>query len=188
MIGRTDIDVLREIAVGQLGYFTAKQADEAGVGRSSLSMMLKRGRLEKACRGVYRVLPVEPSVYDRYMVALLWTGCEEAALSHMTALDSYGVCDVEPRAIDILVGASRRIRKSDGEGYFVHRRDLPSDAFCWWEGMRRVKLTYAITQCCEAGVSGHVLSQAVDNGLARGLMTRADAERLRTGIDGRNEG
>ena len=98
-----DIDRLREVALDQYGFVTTAQAEEAGVSAPSLAMLVKRGRLERVVRSVYRVPQVPPSSFDRFMLALLWTGCDEAALSHETALDAYDVCDVNPTSIHVVV-------------------------------------------------------------------------------------
>lgn len=173
-----DIERLREIAIDQYGYVTTAQASENGVSNASLSMLVKRGRLARVFHGVYRVPQVAPTVFDRFMLALLWTGCEEAVLSHETALDAFDVCDVNPGAIHVTVDANRRIRKKGGEGYCVHYQDLRKDQLGWWEAMRCVKLATAIEQCWLGGTPRYLLMQAVTNGRDRGLLTKADAERL----------
>lgn len=181
-----DIDTLRTIANTQCGFVTAKQAGEASITQASLSMMVKREKLERVDRAIYRVPFIEPTIYDRYMLALLWTGCEEAALSHATALETYDVCDIEPRAIDISIAADRRIRKAGGEGYAIHCETIPSSDLCWWENMRRTKLATAISQCTDDGVSSHVLLQAIEKGLAKGLITKENADELAGKIGGRD--
>lgn len=179
-----DIEKLRAEALDQHGYVTAAQAADVKVTPSSLSMLVKRGRLSRVAHGVYRVPQVAPTSFDRFMLALLWTGCEEAALSHETALDAYGVCDVNPTAIHVVVGASRRIRRSGGEGYVVHRQDIPDCQVGWWEGMRCVKLAVAIQQCFDAGTPRYLLVQAVENGRRKGLLTMSDTRRLERLVKG----
>lgn len=174
-----DIDRLRDRALDQYGYVTTAQATDAGVSGPSLSMLVKRNRLERVAHGVYRVPQVAPTSYDRFMLALLWTGCEEAALSHETAFDAFEVCDVNPTAIHVTVGASRRIRRSGGEGYEVHYQDLERNQIGWWEGMRCVKLATAIEQCFASGTPRYLLAQAIENGRKRGLVSQAEARRLK---------
>lgn len=173
-----DIERLRDIAVDQYGYVTTAQAEEAGVSKPSLSMLVKRDRLERVARGVYRVPQVPPTRHDRFMLALLWTGATEAALSHETALDAYEVCDVNPSAIHVVVDGGRRIRKRDGEGYVVHYQTIGANQVGWWKGMRCVKLSTAIEQCANGGTPSYLLAQAVENGRKRGLLSKDDARRL----------
>ena len=173
-----DIERLREIALDQYGYVTTAQALEAGVSKPSLSMLVKRNRLERAVRSVYRVPQVEETSFDRFMLALLWTGVPEAALSHETALDAYDVCDVEPNAIHVVVGTKRRLRKSGGEGYVIHYQNLKKSQIGWWKGMRCVKLATAIEECMIDGIPSYLLEQAISNGRKLGLITKRDAEHL----------
>lgn len=178
-----DIEKLREIALDQYGYATTAQAAEVGVSNPSLSMLVKRGRLKRVAFGVYRVPQVAPTIFDRYMLALLWTGCDEAALSHETALDAYEVCDVNPTAIHVTVSARRRIRRKDGEGYKVHYETMRDEQIGWWNGMRCVRLATAIEQCAREGTPWYLLEQAIENGRKRGLLLKKDAERL-TALNG----
>lgn len=182
-----DIDRLREIAMSQYGYVSVAQALDVSVSRASLSTMVKRGRLERPVRGVYRVPYYEPTVFDRFMLALLWTGCEEAALSHETALESYRVCDVNPSMISVTVAQRRRIRKSDGDNIALYYEDLTSRDLDWWEGMPCVRLALAIEQCLRTGTASYLLDQAIENGRKQGLISRFDAERLSDLVEARND-
>lgn len=179
-----DIDRLREVAVDQYGYVTTAQATEVGVSNSSLSMLVKRKRLDRVLRNVYRVPQVPPTGYDRFMLALLWTGVLEAALSHETALDAYEVCDVNPTSIHVAVDSGRRIRRSGGKGYAIHYQALGANQVGWWEGMRCVKLGVAIAQCAAEGTPTYLLMQAVENGRKKGLLSKKETERLSAMIGG----
>ena len=172
-----DIDRLRSIAAEQHGFVTTSQAEAEGVTRHSLSMLAKRGRIERVSYGVYRVPLFAPTGLERFALALLWTGCPEAVLSHETALDAYGVCDVEPTAIHVTT--KRRVRRSGGDGYALHRQDLEESQIGWWEEMPIVKLATAVEQCIEWGTPTHLVLQAIENGERRGMLGKEDAERLR---------
>ena len=91
-------------------------------------MLVHRGTLERAAFGVYRFPQYPVSQYDPYMVAVLWTRAPEACLSHETALDAYGISDVNPNLIHVTVAAGRRLRRAGGEDYEVHHQDLDSNA------------------------------------------------------------
>lgn len=178
-----DIDALRGIAAEQYGFVTTSQAEAAGVTRHSLSMLAKRGRIERVVHGVYRVPQFAPTGLERFALALLWTGCPEAVLSHETALDAYGVCDVNPT--EIHVTTNRRIRRSGGDGYALHRQDLEKSQIGWWEEMPIVKLDTAIEQCIEGGTPTYLILQAIENGERRGMLGGEDAERLRKMVEDR---
>lgn len=182
----THIDRLREVALDQHGYVTAAQALEAGVSAQSLAMLARRGRVERAAHGVYRVPQVPATEFDAYQLALLWTGRDEASLGFETALFAWGVCDVNPGVVHLCVPASCRLRRAGGEAYVVHRADVPEADVGWWEGMRCVLLARAIEQCTGWGTPTYLLRQAVENGCARGLLTEAEATAVLERIEERD--
>ena len=49
------LDKLYSIAEAQAGYFTTRQAEDAGVDRSQLSRYAAAGRVQRARHGVYRL-------------------------------------------------------------------------------------------------------------------------------------
>ncbi len=178
-----DIDKLRSIAAEQHGFVTTSQAEAEGVTKHSLSMLTKRGRIERVAHGVYRIPLFSPTGLERFALALLWTGCPEAVLSHETALDAYGVCDVDPT--EIHVTTKRRVRRSGGDGYALHRQNLEKHQIGWWEELPIVKLNTAIEQCIEWGTPSYLISQAIDNGKRQGMLGEADVERLRQMLEER---
>ena len=184
----TNIDRLRGIAIDQYGYVTTSQAADAGVGASALGMLNGRGRVERVAHGVYRVPQVPSTERDRYMLAVLWTGAAEAVISHETALDAYDVCDVNPGAIHVTVAKGRRISRRGGEGYELHREDMAPADLTWWEGIPAVTLDKAIEQCIDYGTPTHLISQAIENGRARGLILEGEADDLRARLETRDGG
>jgi len=183
----TNIEVLREIALDQHGFVTTGQALEAGVTYASLSMLTKRGRLERVAHGIYRVPQVPATQYDRYMLAVLWTGVPEAALSHDTALDAYGVCDINPTSIHVTVSKGRRIKRNGGDRYTLHRQDLTAEQITWWEQIPIVTLPTAIEQCANGNTPDYLLTQAIDNGKRMGLLTDKKADELANKLQERND-
>ena len=181
----TDMERLREVALDQHGYVTALQAQEAGVSRPSLSYLVKHGRVERACRGVYRVPQVPYTEYDAKHLALLWTGSEEAVLGYDTALDAYGVCDVNPVKVHIVVGKGKRINRSGGDAYVVHKEDVSPEDLSWWEGMRVVRFPVALRQCIDAGLPTYLAEQAIEGGRARGLLSLEQAADMADRLEAR---
>lgn len=173
----TDIDKLRDVALEQYGYVTTKQALEAGVTHASLSMMVKRGRLERECQGVYLVPQLPYTQFNQYMLAVLWTGAPEAVLSHETALDLYDVCDIDPAAIHVTVGRKRRISRKGNLGVTVHHQDLTERQTGWIEEIPAVTLEVAIEQCFET-VPSYLLRQAIETGVKRGLLLAEEEDAL----------
>ena len=159
----TSRDVLWEEAVDQHGYVTLAGASTLGLTRPAIDMLLARGRLQRAASGVYRVPEVPATRYDPYMLAVLWTGTDEACLSHDTALDVYEVCDINPDRIHLTVHPGRRIRRAGGQGYVVHHEALRPEQLGWWQRIPTVTLPTAIDQCIRSGVPTYLLRQAIAN-------------------------
>lgn len=181
----TDIEKLRDVALDQYGFVTTAQAEEAGVTRHSLAALARRNRLERVAHGLYRVPQVPETQYGAFMRAVLWTGAPEAALSHDMALDAYEVCDINPTKIHVTVGKDRRISKSGGEGYVLHRQNVDPDQRAWWHGVPIVTLPCAIEQCIVSDVPTYLVRQAIEDGEQKRLLTREEAQILEGELDGR---
>lgn len=83
----THIARIHELAEQQHGYFTTAQATAAGIRRSALTLMARRGILERVSQGLYRIASYPVSPLGSYMEAVLWPQRGvQAVLSHATAL------------------------------------------------------------------------------------------------------
>lgn len=184
----TNIDRLREIAMDQHGYVTTSQAIEEGVTNAALSMLVKRGRLERCAHGVYRVPQVPATAADDLMLAVLWTGEPAAALSHETALDAYGVSDVNPKKIHVVVPETRRIRRSVPCDYAVHREDVDPSDMTWWDQIPIVSLRKAVEQCIDGGLPDYLIRQAIERGEKTGQLIGQEPETLRNRLEERHGG
>ncbi len=176
-------DGLWDLAVEQHGFVTARQATDLRVSKQALQMLVRRGTLQRAAHGVYRFprYPVGP--YDNHMLAVLWTRCPEAALSHETALDVYGISDVNPNRIHVTVGRDRRLRRTDGNDYAVHYEDLTPAQTGWWQQIPTVTAAVAIDQCIAHGTPTYLLRQAVEQGHAQGYLTLAEHDSLSSRLE-----
>jgi predicted transcriptional regulator of viral defense system len=183
MINTTAKNALWDIAVNQHGYVTAAQARELSITKSAISMLVARGTIERAGHGVYRFPQIPQTQYDPYALAVLWTGAQEAALSHETALDAYEICDVNPHVIHIVVGKNRRIRRSQGEQYRIHYENIDASDIGWWQEIPIIKAAKAIAQCMEYGTPTYLLVQAIDKGYAKGYLQKKEHDALTESLE-----
>jgi len=174
----TDLERLREAAQDQYGYVATGQALEVGVSSASVSMMVRRGRLEKVSRGLYRVPQTPATQYDPLMKAVMWTGFAEACLSHDSALDAWEISDILPDQIHVTVAARRRIARDVPHGYVIHREDLPPDQVTWWQGIPTATPATAIRQCLESGVPTYLIRQAIERSARTGVVLAPAREEL----------
>lgn len=174
---------LFEIAAGQFGYLTVADAHDLGVPVTRLNTMTARGTLDHVSRGVYRfpVFPAGP--LDQYFEMTLWP-VGGGVLSHATALDLHGLCDVNPARIHVTVRSHHRTNRELPPVMLLHRRTLAEGDITWHEGIPIVTPRKAILDGIEQHLGGDLIDQAIETAQARGLLRRRDL----TEIDGARGG
>lgn len=177
MPGRVYTQLL-EAANSQYGYVTTDDARAAGVDPAQLRIMSHRGLLDRVARAVYRFPLVPTAALDQYMEAVLWTRTS-AALSHETALDLHGLCDVNPVRIHVTVPSSYRLRREAPGVYQLHTRDLDPGDVTRYEGIPIVTVYRAILDAIDSDLGGHLIDQAIDTARRRGLLAPAELRALR---------
>ena len=159
---------LYQIASQQAGYFTIAQAREAGFTRRQASYYAQTGRWTRIRRGIYR-LPFYPaSPHEDLFVAWLRTG-ESAAISHESALALYGLSDVLPQQIHLIVSRTTSRRH---EGLQLHTPELAPDEVVHFEGLPVTTVARTIADVAANGLAEELVTQAIDQALERGLMSR----------------
>ena len=173
---------LAEFAADNYGYVTTDQAEEAEINPDRLLELAHRGQIERRGSALYRVPLIPPTPLDPYREATLWPRGAEATISHETALDLYGLSDVNPAKIHISVPRAHRPRRQVPAQYRLHREDLRDDEVTTYEGIPIVTVAKAIRQTRRLGPA--LLRQAIEEARRRGLVTGSEAERLREEVLG----
>ena len=88
-------DRLYELASGQEGYFTTRDASTAGFSSQLLLKHIDAGRVSRARRGVYRLVHFPAGDHEELVVLWLWSD-KYGVFSHQTALALHGLSDVLP--------------------------------------------------------------------------------------------
>jgi len=169
---------IAELAADNYGYVTTDQAVAAGIDPARLIELTRRGQIEHRSTALYRVPLIPPTPLDPYREATLWPRGVEAVISHETALDLYGLGDVNPAKVHITVPRAHRPRRSVPAQYRLHREDLHDDEVALHEGIPIVTPAKAIRQAHRLGPT--LLRQAIEEGSHRGLISSAEAERLQS--------
>jgi len=172
----------------QHGFVTLAQALAEGVPQPQVAQMAARGRLERVAHGVYRVPQVPATRYDNWALAVLWTGAPEACLSHETALAAWEISDINPNEIHVCVGRNRRLRRSGGEGYVIHRHDLRPQQCTWFEQIPITTVPATIDMCIEWGVPTYLVKQALERAGKTSLLLKDEKERLAWKLEDRDNG
>lgn len=181
----TYLDRLREIALDQHGFVTTAQAVVAGVPKTELPKMAARNRISRVGHGIYRIPQVPGSEYENLTLALLSTGAPEAYLSHETALDVWGICDVNPKVIHVSVDKGRRIRRAASTLLKLHYRAIDTSSTTWWKEVPVSDPVSTIQDCIEWGTPAYLMRQAIQEATSRGLLSPTKQEELLQQLDKR---
>lgn len=176
-----DRPALYELAAGQEGYFTTRQAGSVGYSRPLLDHHVKSGRFTRARRGVYRLVEFPTGEHEDLVIAWLWSG-RVGVFSHDTALALHELSDALPARLHLTLPASwtkRRLRVPDDVR--VHFADVPDHERGWSGAVPVTTPLRTLRDCGAAHLPPDLLAQAVRDGIARGLFGRAEVREF--GVD-----
>lgn len=183
MSDRVDHDGLYRIAESQAGYFTAEQALDAGMDRSTLIHHARpEGRYERVRRGLYRLRHFPSSPHEHVVAAWLPLP-SPAVVSHESALELYELSDVIPNAVHITLPRTKRGQRTRPGVRFHALSDPPApNQIRQVAGVRATSPERTIVDSLEAGTQAEQIELAVRQALERGLTT---PRRLRAAAAGR---
>jgi predicted transcriptional regulator of viral defense system len=167
---------LQALAVVQGGYFTAKQALEAGYSYSHLAYHLKSSNFERAGQGLYRLPGVPLSEHDDLVRLALWSrdrrDIPQAVASHETALALHSLSEIIPPRIHLTVPPA--LRKTAPRGVVLHKARLAPPDVEEREGFRvTTPLCTLLDVAAATTVSREQLAKAVADALERGLVRQS---------------
>lgn len=166
------------LADARRGVFTTAEALEAGFGRTTLHHAARNGEFHHFAQGLYRLANYPSSPEDRLVEIVAMLG-PQAVVSHETALERYGVCDVAPKRIHVTLPRSKRFRSRRIPDVNIHTSDNPpaNDEIVQDHGFRTTSLPRAIVDSARVGTDPKQILMAVAAGLQRGLLTERDLMR-----------
>jgi predicted transcriptional regulator of viral defense system len=174
---------LAERAAENYGYLTGEDARELGVPMGTLNALARRGELDRVERGIYRVPLVPSSRLDQYLLATLWPD-GRGAISHESALDLYGISDVNPAKLHVTVPKTYRTHRKIPALYVLHHEELADQDRASFEGIPTVSAAKAIRQACEQHLRHSLIEQAIDDAEREGWIPRRQASKLRSELLG----
>ena len=164
-------DDLYETAAGLEGHFTAAQAAEAGYSSQLLAYYLRRGKILRVCRGVYRLRHFPPGETEDLVVLWLWSE-QRGVFSHETALALHRLSDVLPERRHLTLPESwrgRRLRRPDGSE--LHFAELSKEDRTWVGSVPVTTPARTLVDCAKAAVAPDLVAQALAQGTRRGLFS-----------------
>lgn len=171
---KPDWDRLFETAGAQDGYFTTRQAADAGYSSQLLLKHIRAGRVARTRRGIYRLVHFPAGEHEELVTAWLWSE-QAGVISHQTALALHGLSDVLPAHVHLtLPSAWRRRRFRVPADVALHHADVPPDDRTWFGAVPTTNPRRSLNDCAREGLSPELLRQAAQQALRRGLVAKAE--------------
>lgn len=183
-VRQTVIDALYAIAEGQQGYFTAKQAMDAGYLLGSQAYHVKAENWVRVERGIYRLARFPQSSEEQLVIYALWSrnraGEPEGVFSHQTALSAHELSDVNPAKLHMIVPSAFRRSAKAPQILDLHRATLHEKDVEQRQGFAVTRPLRTIADLVAAeSVSRDIVKQALTEGRLRGLITVREVGELR---------
>ena len=169
---------LYENAEAQQGFFTTKQAKDAGFAENTHPYHVQAGNWIREHRGIYRLALFPPRTVLTSLWALWSRNRREEAqgvYSHQTALSLHELSDVNPAKLHMTVPPQFR-RNSEIPGILIlHHGIVPPQDIQTAQGFRFTRPLRTIVDVVETGaVERAFIRQAVRQAFDRGLIKGSD--------------
>ncbi len=180
---RPDWNHLFETATGQAGYFTTRQASEAGYSPQLLVHHLHAGRVARVHRGIYRLVHFPADQHEEMVIPWLWSD-RAGIISHQTALSLHELSDILPARVHLtLPSAWQRRRLRPPPDVVLHYADVPPRDRAWFGAVPVTNPRRSLNDCARNGLSPDLLRQAAQQALHRGLVTRGEIVEVENALD-----
>ena len=167
--------LLSSRALEQGGYFTARQAREAGYDYPHLDYHVSSGNFERVDHGLYRFSSLPPGEHDQLIRLSLWSRNRkdepQAVVSHESALVLHDLTELLPNVVHLTVPPT--FRKEPPEGCVLHKAVLPPEDVEERTGFRLTTPLRSLLDVAAGGMSQEQLEKAVAEALRRGLVRKA---------------
>jgi len=160
------LDVLYDQAESHGGYFTTRQAGEAGISTRLLTYYTAAGDIERVAHGVYRLARFPVHRFGDAIAATLWVG-PGSAVSHDSALAVYGLGASMPAVVHVSVA---RTFRGSRDGVVVHVAPLAPEETTVWDDVAVVSVARALVDVA-TDVDPSLASDAAQDAIRRGLIT-----------------
>ena len=179
---------LHSLAETQAGFFTAKQAQNAGFSASSHTYHVREGHWARESRGIYRLTSFPAVLRPELVRGHLWSmdrmGRAQGVYSHSTALGLYATPEPNPPDIspklEMTVPKNFRRMGATPEGLTLHYGELPESDIVARNGYRLTTPLRTILDLVAADTMPRAeLSKALLGILERGLITRKQIKSAR---------
>ncbi len=167
-------DRLYATAAAQAGFFTTRQAADAGYSSPLLFKHVGAGRVARERRGVYRLVHFPAVEHAELVVPWLWSE-QVGIVSHQSALALHELSDVLPAKTHLTLPRAWRSRRFRvPPGVVLHHKDVRACDRAWFGAVPATAPTHTLNDCARSGISPELLGAATTQALRRGLVVKAD--------------
>lgn len=177
---KTSEDCLFAIASLQQGFFTSKQARNAGYVYSAHSYHVYKGNWVREHWGIYRLARYATADRPDLVLWSLWSrdrkkDVPQGVYSHQTALTLYELSDVMPSKLHMTVPPNFHRGDKIPDVLVLHKAKLHPSDIDVRAGYRVTKPLRTLTDLIQGGsASEDHLTQAVTEALHQGLLSRQE--------------
>jgi len=165
-------------ATAQAGYFTAKQATEAGYGQSLHSHHTMTRKWERVGTGLYRLRTLPLTLDDQYVRLSLWSRDQkdrpQGVFGFETAMALHDLSDLMPSRLHMIVPPT--FRKHPLPGLVLHKASLPSKDIQRRSAYRVTTPLRTLIDLAGSFTSAEHLHLGLAQALDRGLIRRRTLE------------
>jgi predicted transcriptional regulator of viral defense system len=180
---KPDWNTLFDTAASQDGLFTSQQAADAGYSPQLLMHHVRRGRLVRLRRGLYRLVHFPAGEHEDLAFAWLWSE-RAGVVSHQTALALHALSDVLPAHVHVtLPGAWRRRRLRVPAGVMLHHADVPPADRSWFGAVPMTNPRRTLSDCARADLSPELLRPAALQAVRRGLVAASELREVERALE-----
>lgn len=179
---KSALRALTAVAATQGGYFTARQAADAGYDAPHLSYHLSAGNFERAGRGLYRIPTLPLSEHDDLIRLWLWSRGRDdrprAVVSHQTALALHDLAEFIPTTIHLTVPPG--FRKQPPPGCQLHTRRTEPEGTQSFDAIPVTTPLRTLQDLADAGsLPTEQFENAIIAAVQRGLIRQREADEVR---------
>ncbi len=174
---------LYQIAADQNGYFTTKQAIQAGYSDSTHPYHLKNGDWVREYRGIYKLADFPQDRRPELMLWYLWSRDRneqpQGVYSHDTALDIYELSDLMPDKIHMTVPRTFRKGQDIPNVLKIDYADLSPEEIRKYYGFRMTSPLRTIADIVwKDSIPQTMIKQAIAEAMERGLINQTAIEAM----------
>jgi len=179
---KTNEDRLFHTASQQKGYFSTRQAIEAGYQDATHPYHVKRGTWIREWRGIYRIARYPWSDDGHYALWSIWSrnrqGIRQGVYSHQTALVLFDLSDIMPEKLHLTVPSGFRRHSEIPKVLVLHFGAITPQEIEEREGFGVTRPVRAIVDLIvEGAVSVDIIRQAYKESSRQGLLMDVDFRR-----------